>query len=82
MTALIIGLAISMLFSADSIQNNDFIKALVTPELKKVVGERREVPIKNKFGEEEPVLMMLSEAEVGEEHSFTAFIQKVEVELF
>ena len=78
----VLGQNISMLFSADSIQNNDFIKALVTPELKKVVGERREVPIKNKFGEEEPVLMMLSEAEVGEEHSFTAFIQKVEVELF
>lgn len=78
----VLGQNISILFSADSIQNNEFIKALVTPELKKIVGERREVPIKNKFGEEEPVLMMLSEAEVGEEHSFTAFIQKVEVELF
>lgn len=78
----VLGQNISMLFSADSIQNNEFIKALVTPDLKKIVGERREVPIKNKFGEEEPVLMMLSEAEVGEEHSFTAFIQKVEVELF
>lgn len=78
----VLGQNISILFSADSIQNNEFIKDLVTPELKKIVGERREVPIKNKFGEEEPVLMMLSEAEVGEEHSFTAFIQKVEVELF
>ncbi len=78
----VLGQNISMLFSSDSIQNNDFVKALVTPELKKIVGERREIPIKNKFGEEEPVLMMLSEAEVGEEHSFTAFIQKVEVELF
>jgi len=78
----VLGQNISMLFSPESIQNNDFIKALVTPELKKIVGERREVPIKNKFGEEEPVLMMLSEAEVGDEHSFTAFIQKVEVELF
>lgn len=78
----VLGQNISKLFSAESIQNNEFIKALVTPDLKKIVGERREVPIKNKFGEEEPVLMMLSEAEVGEEHSFTAFIQKVEVELF
>lgn len=78
----VLGQNISKLFSADSIQNNEFIQALCTPELKKIVGERREVPIKNKFGEEEPVLMMLSEAEVGDEHSFTAFIQKVEVELF
>ncbi|MCQ2226860.1 MAG: PAS domain S-box protein [Bacteroidales bacterium] len=78
----VMGQNISMLFSAESAQNNEFIKMLVTPEGKKIVGERREVPIKNKFGEEEPVLMMLSEAEVGEEHSFTAFIQKVEVELF
>ncbi len=73
---------VTMLFSQDSIENNEFIKAFTNPELKKIVGERREVPIKNKFGEEVPVLFLLSEAEVGEEHSFTAFIQNVEVELF
>ncbi|MCR5697439.1 MAG: PAS domain S-box protein [Marinilabiliaceae bacterium] len=73
---------VKMLFSDDSIQNDEFIKDFVTPELTKIVGERREVPIKNKFGEEVPVLFLLSEAEVGDEHSFTAFIQNVEVELF
>jgi PAS domain S-box-containing protein len=73
---------VKMLFSEDSIQNDEFIKDFVTPELTKIVGERREVPIKNKFGEEVPVLFLLSEAEVGDEHSFTAFIQNVEVELF
>lgn len=78
----VLGKEVSMLFSADSIQNNEFIKTFVTPDLKKVIGERREVPIKNKFGEEVPVLFLLSEAEVGDDHSFTAFIQNVEVELF
>ncbi|MBP5364449.1 MAG: PAS domain S-box protein [Bacteroidales bacterium] len=73
---------VNMLFSADAIQNNEFIKTFVTPDLKKIIGERREVPIKNKFGEEVPVLFLLSEAEVGDDHSFTAFIQNVEVELF
>ncbi len=73
---------VSMLFSDDSLKNNEFIKKFTTPEEQKIIGERREVPIKNKFGEEVPVLFLLSEAEVGDDHSFTAFIQNVEVELF
>jgi len=40
------------------------------------------VPILTKFGEEIPVLFLLSEAKAGDDHSFTAFIQNVEVELF
>lgn len=73
---------VNMLFSSDALQNNEFIKTFATPGLQKIIGERREVPIKNKFGEEVPVLFLLSEAEVGDDHSFTAFIQNVEVELF
>lgn len=73
---------VHMLFSAEAIEQNDFIKAFTTPDMKKIIGERREVPIKNKFGEEVPVLFLISDAEVGEDHSFTAFIQNVEVELF
>ncbi len=78
----VLGNQVNMLFSADAIKNNDFVKAFATPDMKKVVGERREVPIKDKFGEEVAVLFLLSEAQVGEDHSFTAFIQNVEVELF
>lgn len=73
---------VNMLFSQDAIQNNEFVKAFTSPDMKKIVGERREVPIKNKWGEEVPVLFLISEAEVGDDHSFTAFIQNVEVELF
>lgn len=78
----VLGNQVNMLFSAETIKNNDFVKAFATPDLKKVVGERREVAIKDKFGEEVAVLFLLSEAQVGEDHSFTAFIQNVEVELF
>lgn len=78
----VLGHHVSMLFAEDEIQKNDFIKAFVTPDMPKIIGERKEVPIKDKFGESVPVLVLLSEAEVNGEHSFTAFIQNIEVELF
>ena len=78
----VLGQNVSMLFAEDDIAKNDFVKAFVTPGLPKVIGERKEVSIKDKFGEQVPVLILLSEAEVDGEHSFTAFIQNIEVELF
>ena len=73
---------IALLFSKDTSRNDKFVSAFITPDKEKIVGERREVPILTKFGEEIPVLFLLSEAKVGEDHSYTAFIQNVEVELF
>ena len=78
----VLGKNVSMLFDEDDIAQNDFIKAFVTPDIQKVIGERKEAPIKDKFGEKVPVLILLSEAEVNGDHSFTAFIQNIEVELF
>jgi PAS domain S-box-containing protein len=78
----VLGEHVSKLFGAETAKNEPFVKAYVTTEENKVVGERKEVPIKNKFGEEIPVLFLLSEAQVGEDLSYTAFIQNVEVELF
>lgn len=78
----VLGNNVSMLFAEDDLQKNDFIKSFVTPELPKTIGERREIPIKDKYGESVPVLALLCEAEVDGEHSFTAFIQNIEVELF
>jgi len=73
---------VNMLFSKETVKTNDFISRFVSNENNKIVGERREVPIRTKYGEEVPVLMLLSEAEVGGAFSYTAFIQNVEVELF
>lgn len=78
----VLGQNVSMLFSDSSIANDEFVSAFVATDKNKIIGERREAPIKNKVGSEEPVLFLLSEAEVGEDHSYTAFIQQVEVELF
>ncbi|MCW3806419.1 PAS domain S-box protein [Plebeiibacterium marinum] len=78
----VLGNHISMLFSDDIAKNEPFVKAYVTTGEQKLIGERKEVPIKNKFGDEVDVLFLLSEAQVGDDHSFTAFIQNVEVELF
>ena len=78
----VLGKNVSMLFADDDIAKNDFINAFVTPGVQKMIGERKEVSIKDKFGEQVPVLILLSEAEVDGDHSFTAFIQNIEVELF
>ena len=78
----VLGDHVSKLFSKDTAKNDPFVQAFVNSNGSKVVGERKEVSILNKYGEEIPVLFLLSEAQVGEDHSYTAFIQNVEVELF
>ncbi|MDR2928877.1 MAG: PAS domain S-box protein [Cytophagaceae bacterium] len=78
----VLGQNIVILFSDETAQNIPFVTKLVTSGEPKVIGERREIPIKNKFGEEVSVLFLLSEAHVGDAHSVTAFIQNIEVELF
>jgi PAS domain S-box-containing protein len=77
-----IGNNVSILFSDDTIQNDDFVKSYITPGQEKIVGMRKEVQIKDNNGEEKPVLFLLSEAKIGDDHSYTAFIQNIEVELF
>ena len=78
----VIGQNVSMLFSKETAKTNEFVSAFISVDGQKIVGERREIPIRNKYGEDIPVLFLLSEAKVGDDHSFTAFIQNVEVELF
>ncbi len=48
----------------------------------KGVGSRNEIKIVNNENEKIPVLILFSEAKVADERTFTAFIQKIEVELF
>jgi PAS domain S-box-containing protein len=47
-----------------------------------LLNTRTEVFIVDKFGEPVSVLLTLSEAQIGKRYSLTAFIQKIEVELF
>jgi PAS domain S-box-containing protein len=78
----ILGMNISTLFSEENIKNDEFIAGLVAPGTNKMIGQRKEVKITNKEGVEIPVLILLSEAKVDDEHTYTAFIQNIEVELF
>ena len=78
----VLGQHVELLFSKETVLNDDFISAFVSNDKEKIIGERREAPIKNKIGEEVAVLFLLSEAKVSDDHSYTAFIQNVEVELF
>jgi PAS domain S-box-containing protein len=78
----ILGKHIKMLFSEESIVNDEFVSKYVSPGAEKTIGQRKEVMIKNENGYESPVLILLSEAKVDEEHTYTAFIQNIEVELF
>lgn len=77
-----LGMNIKTLFSANNIKSNEFIFNLVTSGAKKLIGQRKEVNITNNDNTDIPVLILLSEAKVDDEHTFTAFIQNIEVELF
>ncbi|MGE4287855.1 MAG: PAS domain S-box protein [Salinivirgaceae bacterium] len=79
----VLGKNIKMLFRdvADE-KEDEMIFTLTHPEKRKLVGARRETTIKNKNGEETPVIMILAGAKVQNEYTYTAFIQNIEVELF
>jgi len=78
----IIGKNVTQLFSEETIGADSFVANLVDQNKAKVVGVRQEVNIKTKSGEELPVLMLISEAEYEGSITYTAFVQKIEVELF
>lgn len=73
---------VRILFSKDKSTHDEFITSLINPDMKKIVGERKEIKIVNQEGIEKSVLILLSEAEADDEHTHTAFIQNIEVELF
>lgn len=78
----VLGQNIKMLFSNEQIKSDEFINHLVEPGENKQIGKRTEIRIKTKQGEDKNVLALLSDAKVENEHTFTAFIQNIEVELF
>ena len=77
-----IGKHVKTLFSKEMTESDDFVARYTHNEREKIIGKRQEVKITTADGEDITVLMLLSEAKVGNEHSFTAFIQNIEVELF
>lgn len=78
----ILGQSIRILFPHGATEDDEFLNSYLDPEKPAIVGERREINITRKDGEELNVLMLLSEAKVGREHTITAFIQNISVDLF
>jgi PAS domain S-box-containing protein len=78
----IIGKNVINLFSVSAIESDSFVNAMVDKSKEKIVGIRQEVTILDSNKEEKSVLMLLSEASVENEHTYTAFIQNIEIELF
>ncbi|MFW6100439.1 MAG: PAS domain S-box protein [Bacteroidota bacterium] len=78
---MILGKNLNKLFPNGS-NKDDFIDRLLDPEKEKIVGERKEVNISNTNGEEIPVIILLSMAHVGDETTYTAFVQNISVDLF
>lgn len=62
--------------------SNEFLDLFLGHSDEKIIGQRKEITIKTHDGEEVPVLILLSEARIGREVSYTAFIQNISVELF
>ena len=78
---IVLGRNIKKLFAKDSYED-EFIKSYIDPKAEKIVGQRTEINIESKDGEEIPVLVLLSQARLEDETTYTAFIQNISVDLF
>ncbi len=79
----VIGKHIKIILPAphDKVKPGEVIKFLKSDK-NYLKGNRTEVNILSKAGEEIPVLLTLSEVKIGNEYTYTAFIQNISVELF
>ncbi len=77
----VIGRNLAKLFTENEYKD-EFVKSLLDPKLEKIIGERKEVDIKNASGENISVIMILSMAKLEGETSYTAFIQNISVDFF
>lgn len=79
----VIGQSITMLLPAayKSLNSGDVIGYLKS-EANRFKGARSEVTAADKWGNELSLLLTISEAQIGEDYTYTAFIQNISVELF
>lgn len=78
----ILGQNVKLLFPDNEKGGNEFVESVLSSNKENFVGQRREINITTRTGEELQVLMLLSEAHVGREVTYTAFIQNISVDLF
>jgi PAS domain S-box-containing protein len=74
----VLGQDVGILFKDSSIEEDDFLAGYTGPGDNKKVGIRKEIQIASKSGEEKKVLILLSNAKIDKENTYTAFIQTIE----
>jgi len=77
----VIGRNIKKLFPEENYKD-EFITSLIDPKTEKIIGERKEIDIKDISGEEKSVIILLSMAKLEGETTYTAFIQNISVDFF
>jgi PAS domain S-box-containing protein len=77
----VLGRSINKLFPENDYAD-EFINSFIDPNAEKIIGQRREVTIKDINGEEKSVIFLLSQARLEDETTYTAFIQNISVDLF
>ncbi|MBU8891923.1 MAG: PAS domain-containing protein [Bacteroidales bacterium] len=78
---IVIGRSMTKLFPDDNYED-DFINSILDTKSEKIVGERKEINIKSKSGEDISVIIILSVARLEGEITYTAFIQNISVDFF
>jgi len=78
----VLGKNVSMLFTKEQLEKDEFISKYARAGVDKIIGVRKEITIINKKGESVPVLILLTEASLETDYTFTAFIQNISVDLF
>ncbi|HJX72475.1 MAG TPA: PAS domain-containing protein, partial [Bacteroidales bacterium] len=71
----VLGHDVGILFNNKLIEEDEFLARFTGPGDNKMIGIRKEVKIASKSGEEKRVLMLLSNAQIDKENTYTAFIQ-------
>ena len=74
----VLGQDVGILFNDSSIEEDEFLARFTGPGNNKIIGIRKEIEIALKSGEGKKVLMLLSNAKIDKEDTYTAFIQTIE----
>ena len=74
----VLGQDVGILFNDSSIEEDEFLARYTGPGNNKIIGIRKEIEIASKSGEGKKVLILLSNAKIDKEDTYTAFIQTIE----
>ena len=71
-----------MLLASLGIDHKDHVVSYINGDRKIPIGVRTEISVDDSFGEEIPVLITISDNQIGSSCVYAAFVQSIAVELF